>query len=104
MGEIEVLPIEGGTVDCVISNCVINLSTDKQKVEDRVVCALLTILLGLQRSLSCAEARRKTCGIRSLPQEGTSFGAQELSHGLRGMYSWRDASASIHRDDAEGKT
>src|SRR5712692_7726547 len=32
LGEIEHLPIESGTVDHVISNCVINLSPDKQAV------------------------------------------------------------------------
>ena len=32
LGEIEALPITDNSVDCVISNCVINLSTDKQKV------------------------------------------------------------------------
>lgn len=31
-GEIESLPVEDGTVDVVISNCVINLSTDKERV------------------------------------------------------------------------
>jgi SAM-dependent methyltransferase len=31
-GEIETLPVEGATVDWVISNCVINLSPDKTKV------------------------------------------------------------------------
>jgi len=31
-GEIESLPLEDGTVDAVISNCVINLSTDKERV------------------------------------------------------------------------
>lgn len=31
-GEIEDLPLEDGTVDAVISNCVINLSTDKERV------------------------------------------------------------------------
>ena len=31
-GEIENLPVEDSSVDVVISNCVINLSTDKQKV------------------------------------------------------------------------
>lgn len=31
-GEIENLPIEDNSVDVIISNCVINLSTDKQKV------------------------------------------------------------------------
>jgi arsenite methyltransferase len=30
-GEIEDLPVEDGTVDCIISNCVINLSVDKDK-------------------------------------------------------------------------
>jgi len=30
-GEIEALPVEDGTVDCIISNCVINLSVDKGK-------------------------------------------------------------------------
>ncbi len=32
MGEIENLPVEDGTVDAVISNCVINLSPDKERV------------------------------------------------------------------------
>ena len=32
LGEIENLPVEDATVDAVISNCVINLSTDKPKV------------------------------------------------------------------------
>jgi len=32
LGEIEHLPIPDNTADCVISNCVINLSTDKQQV------------------------------------------------------------------------
>jgi len=32
MGEIEDLPVETGTVDTIISNCVINLSPDKLKV------------------------------------------------------------------------
>lgn len=32
LGEIECLPVEGGTVDVIISNCVINLSADKPRV------------------------------------------------------------------------
>jgi arsenite methyltransferase len=32
LGEIENLPVEDGTINVVISNCVINLSTDKEKV------------------------------------------------------------------------
>jgi len=32
LGEIEKLPVEDGSVDVIISNCVINLSTDKDKV------------------------------------------------------------------------
>lgn len=32
LGEIEKLPVESGTIDVIISNCVINLSTDKQQV------------------------------------------------------------------------
>jgi arsenite methyltransferase len=31
LGEIENLPVDDGTIDCVISNCVINLSVDKDK-------------------------------------------------------------------------
>ena len=31
-GDIEALPVESGTVDVIISNCVINLATDKAKV------------------------------------------------------------------------
>jgi len=32
LGDIEDLPVEGGTVDVIISNCVINLAPDKSKV------------------------------------------------------------------------
>ncbi|MCH1570997.1 MAG: arsenite methyltransferase [Longimicrobiales bacterium] len=32
LGEIEALPVTDGTVDVIISNCVLNLSTDKPKV------------------------------------------------------------------------
>lgn len=32
LGEIEKLPVDDGAVDVIISNCVINLSTDKDKV------------------------------------------------------------------------
>jgi SAM-dependent methyltransferase len=32
LGEIEALPVEAGTIDVIISNCVINLSTDKPAV------------------------------------------------------------------------
>jgi arsenite methyltransferase len=32
LGEIEDLPVESGTIDAVISNCVINLSPDKESV------------------------------------------------------------------------
>merc|ERR1712151_823453 len=32
LGEIEHLPVADNTADCVISNCVINLSPDKQQV------------------------------------------------------------------------
>ena len=34
LGEIENLPVESGSVDVVISNCVINLSSDKRRVFD----------------------------------------------------------------------
>lgn len=34
LGEIENLPVADGTVDVIISNCVINLSPDKQRVYD----------------------------------------------------------------------
>ena len=32
LGDIENLPVEGNTVDVIISNCVINLAPDKSKV------------------------------------------------------------------------
>lgn len=32
LGEIEHLPVESGTVDCIVSNCVVNLSPDKPQV------------------------------------------------------------------------
>ncbi len=34
LGDIEEIPLEGAVADCVISNCVINLADDKQKVFD----------------------------------------------------------------------
>jgi len=40
LGEIERLPIADGIVDAVISNCVINLSTDKKRVFSEVFRAL----------------------------------------------------------------
>lgn len=36
LGEIEHLPVADNTVDVTISNCVINLSTDKQQVYDEI--------------------------------------------------------------------
>lgn len=36
LGEIQKMPVEDATVDCVISNCVINLCEDKQAVFDDV--------------------------------------------------------------------
>lgn len=32
LGEIEHLPVDSGTVDCIVSNCVVNLSPDKPQV------------------------------------------------------------------------
>jgi ubiquinone/menaquinone biosynthesis C-methylase UbiE len=40
VGEIEDLPLEDGSVDVIISNCVINLSTDKQEVFQEINRAL----------------------------------------------------------------
>ena len=40
LGEIEHLPVSDGTVDAVISNCVVNLSPDKQQVFNEVYRAL----------------------------------------------------------------
>ncbi len=40
LGEIEHLPVADGTVDAVISNCVVNLSPDKQQVFSEVYRAL----------------------------------------------------------------
>jgi arsenite methyltransferase len=39
-GQIEDIPLPGGSVDVVISNCVINLSTDKRAVFDSVIRVL----------------------------------------------------------------
>ena len=49
-GEIEHIPLPDNSVDVIISNCVINLSADK----DRVLC----------RSLSRAQTWRPLCGFR----------------------------------------
>jgi len=40
LGEIEHLPVGDDTVDCIISNCVINLSPDKQQVYSEMFRAL----------------------------------------------------------------
>jgi SAM-dependent methyltransferase len=40
LGEIENLPVGNGTVDAVISNCVVNLSTNKPRVWEEVYRAL----------------------------------------------------------------
>lgn len=40
LGEIENLPVETGTIDLVISNCVINLSTDKPRVFSEIMRVL----------------------------------------------------------------
>ncbi len=40
LGEIEHVPVESGTVDVVLSNCVINLSPDKQQVWNEVARVL----------------------------------------------------------------
>ncbi len=40
LGEIEHVPLESGTVDVVLSNCVINLSPDKQQVWNEVARVL----------------------------------------------------------------
>ena len=40
-GEIEALPLPAGSVDVVISNCVINLSTDKPAVLTEMFCVLV---------------------------------------------------------------
>ena len=49
-GEIENIPLPDNSVDCVISNCVVNLSADKDRV--------------LRESFSRAEARRPVRGFR----------------------------------------
>ena len=40
LGEIEKLPVEGKSVDVIISNCVINLAPDKSKVFQEAYRAL----------------------------------------------------------------
>lgn len=40
LGEIESLPVADGTIDVILSNCVINLSPEKQKVFDEAFRAL----------------------------------------------------------------
>ena len=49
-GEIENIPLPDNSVDVIISNCVINLSADKDRV--------------LREAFRVSEARRTVCGIR----------------------------------------
>lgn len=61
LGEIENLPLEDNSIDVVISNCVINLSTDKQKVfqeiyrvlkpSGRIAISDIALIKALPRSL-----------------------------------------------------
>ena len=85
-GEIEHIPLPDNSVDVIISNCVINLSGDKDRV--------------LQGSLPRAQARRPLCGVRRRrarrrttrhPQEhgvvGRVRGRCVVGHGVPGTSS-----------------
>lgn len=69
-GEIENVPLPDNHVDVVISNCVINLSTDKP----RVISEAFRTLQGLQRP----PARRATRGSR--PWRPRQFAARRNQH------------------------
>ena len=63
-GEIENIPLPDNSVDVIISNCVINLSADKDRV--------------LARSLPRVEAWRTICGLRcGGARQRAGRGAQE---------------------------
>ena len=77
-GEIENIPLPDNSVDVIISNCVINLSADKDRV--------------LQRGIPCAEARRPLCGVRRRrARQSAGRGAQEHA-----------AVGGLHRGSAGG--
>jgi ubiquinone/menaquinone biosynthesis C-methylase UbiE len=44
LGEIENLPVEDNSVDCIVSNCVINLVPNKQKAFQEMYRFVYTIL------------------------------------------------------------
>ena len=66
-GEIEAIPLPDNSVDVIISNCVINLSADKDRVfaEAFRVLASGRALRGLRRRGSRRGARRRSAGASS---------------------------------------
>lgn len=71
LGEIENLPVEDGSVDAIISNCVINLSPDKKKVFEeafrvlkpggRIMVSDIVLLKELPADIKSSVAARVGC-------------------------------------------
>ena len=77
LGEIEHLPVEAGSVDVVISNCVLNLVPDKAP--------------GLRRDVPRAAARRPVLRLRHRGHRRAARRVREAAGALRRLRRRRDA-------------
>ena len=88
-GEIEHIPLPDNSVDVIISNCVINLSGDKDRV--------------LRGSVPRAEARRPLRRLRRGRPRGRA-GRHQEEHGAVGRLRGRRARRlRVHREAREGR-
>jgi len=79
LGDIEDMPLDNGTADCIISNCVINLADDKQKVfneafrvlkpEGRLMVSDMVLLAELPESIMKSSAMYAGCISGALKKE-----------------------------------
>ncbi|HOQ05358.1 MAG TPA: arsenite methyltransferase [Anaerohalosphaeraceae bacterium] len=87
LGEIEHLPVADGTIDVVISNCVINLSPDKQQVWNEIARVLkpggkacisdLALRKPLPENIARSAAALVSCVAGAVPVEQTLQMAQQ---------------------------
>ncbi len=76
LATIDSLPLAGASVDCVISNCVINLAPDKSAVF---------------REIARPQARRPARDQRHRAEARTPFGDRKRRDGVRWLHRWRPA-------------
>ena len=85
-GEIEHIPLPDNSVDVIISNCVINLSADKDRV--------------LARGVPRAQAGRPFCGVRCRRARRRRAGGDSPEHGAVDWLRRRRARGSRYREQA----